>query len=282
MPAAGALPIPHRPNQDKLAMASALFVTYGLAASNVLAHVRKDHLIKDGTALAFLIVYLRTFLSVDPSVEHLATSLRRGGITSLIEFMPANRRTFPELAAVFKKAGLESVTDLYQKQRGAGMSKEILSHLKEMIAGTDSNEEIIVYLKEQEKGASISEVDFVGIIWNGLVSGIDMNAKADQIGDSLLKDLKETAPILEAFCSNARTEVGLINIIQAWCYENTQVLNLFVKILLTLFNADVISGDAIIYWHSKGSKPEARQHFLKQVEPFVQKLKEQEEESEEE
>jgi hypothetical protein len=50
----------------------------------------------------------------------------------------------------------------------------------------------------------------------------------------------------------------------------------------TLFNADVLSAQAIIYWHAKGSKPQGRQQFLKAAEPLVKKLQEQEDESDEE
>jgi hypothetical protein len=49
-----------------------------------------------------------------------------------------------------------------------------------------------------------------------------------------------------------------------------------------LYSTDVLSDQAILYWYSKGSKPQARQHFLKATEPLVQFLQEQEDESEEE
>lgn len=52
----------------------------------------------------------------------------------------------------------------------------------------------------------------------------------------------------------------------------------FVKILMTLFNDDVISSAAIAYWHGKGSKPQGRQQFLKISEPLVKKLAEMDEE----
>lgn len=64
-PAAGVHVPTDRPNQDKLAAATALFVAQGLVAPTILAAARKDHLIKDGSALGFLTVYLRTYLSVE-------------------------------------------------------------------------------------------------------------------------------------------------------------------------------------------------------------------------
>src|SRR3984957_16458297 len=40
-------------------------------------------------------------------------------------------------------------------------------------------------------------------------------------------------------------------------------------ILQVLYNKDCVSGQAIIYWHQKGSKPNGRQHFLKSTETLV-------------
>jgi len=275
-----ALPGP-RPNQDKLAMITAVFVTTGVAAPTVLASIKKDHLVKDGTTLAFLTVYLKTYLT-NESIDHLFSSLRRGGCHDLMEFLPASRRSMPELAAAFKKVGLDAITDMFQKQRANEVIKVTSAHLREMIAGSDSNEEIISYLKDQDRSKAIPDVDFVTLIWSGLVSNLDLNENPAGAGDELIKELKETAAILEPFCQSGRTQVALINAIQSWCYKNTTVTGLFVKILLNLFNLDVLSSDAIIYWHSKGSRPDGRQQFLKQADPLVKKLEEQEEESDEE
>lgn len=48
----------------------------------------------------------------------------------------------PELAAAFKKAGLDQVTEMFAKQRSQEVLKITAVHLKEMIAGNDSNEEV--------------------------------------------------------------------------------------------------------------------------------------------
>lgn len=77
------------------------------------------------------------------------------------------------------------------------------------------------------------------------------------------------APVLEAFCNGARAEVGLINAVQVHCYTDTRVMKAFPQILKVLYNADCISDQAILYWHSKGAKPQGKQHFLKVTEPLV-------------
>lgn len=93
------------------------------------------------------------------------------------------------------------------------------------------------------------------------------------------------------------------NTIQIWCYENTKLMNTFPKILkvrsfspfpllslllpLTqrrneqvLYSTDVLSDQAIIYWHAKGAKTQGKSHFLAATAPLVNFLKEQEESEE--
>jgi hypothetical protein len=36
-----------------------------------------------------------------------------------------------------------------------------------------------------------------------------------------------------------------------------------------LYNTDCISDQAIIYWATKGAKPQGKQHFIKATEPLV-------------
>jgi hypothetical protein len=56
----------------------------------------------------------------------------------------------------------------------------------------------------------------------------------------------------------------------------------FAKIIKELYAHDALSEQAILYWHSKGSKSQARQHFLKSTEPLVKFLKEQDEDEDDE
>ena len=124
-----------------------------------------------------------------------------------MEFLPVNRRTFPELSAHLKRNGLDAVVDYYQKQRATEISRATSAHLRDMISGTDANEEvrlrsflrnidltrrgqIIAYLKEQERTKTMPETDFLNLVWNGLVSSIDIAELQEKAGETLLKELK--------------------------------------------------------------------------------------------
>jgi len=97
-----------------------------------------------------------------------------------------------------------------------------------------------------------------------------------------VREVGKFAPILEPFSSSGKAQVALINMVQVHCYEDTRVIKAFPQILKVLYNKDVITDDAIIYWAQKGAKPQGKQHFLKATEPLVKYLKEQEEESDDE
>lgn len=56
----------------------------------------------------------------------------------------------------------------------------------------------------------------------------------------------------------------------------------FRKIVQILYDEDVVSENAILYWNEKGAKSQGKTSFLKQMEPFIQWLKTVESESEEE
>ncbi|KAK4057203.1 hypothetical protein OIO90_001698 [Microbotryomycetes sp. JL221] len=267
-------------DQEKLAAATALFVTNGLTSSNVLLTFKKDHLTKDTTSAKFLTNYCKAYLQVE-SVEHLSTTLRRGGVTDLEAFFPSSKQNANELSAHFKGAGLAPVVDVYLKQKTAQAKEDLSARLKEFVADEADFDEIASYLKIVYKRGLIGESDFVGIAWTGLLSGLDMTAKPEQLPDMAVKEIQAISPLLEPFCQKPATEVALINTIQTWCYENTKLMPAFVKILKVLYSQDVLSDQAIIYWHSKGAKPQAKQHFLSAAEPLVKFLKEQEDDSDE-
>lgn len=264
-------------DQEKLAAATALFVATGLTTAGVLLVFKKDHLTKDMTSANFITNYCKTYLQAE-SVEHLSTTLRKGGVTDLEAFFPTSKQNATELSAHLRAAGLSAVVDVYLKQKSAQAREDLLARLKEFVADEADFDEIASYLKVVYKRNLIAESDFVSITWNGLMSGLDMTLKPEQIPDLAVKEVQAISPLLEPFCQKPATEVALINNIQIWSYENTKVMPAFVKILKVLYSQDVLSDQAIIYWHSKGAKPQAKQHFLDAAAPLVKFLKEQEDE----
>ncbi|EJD03046.1 ARM repeat-containing protein [Fomitiporia mediterranea MF3/22] len=268
--------------RDKFAIATGLIMAQGLSTSAPLLSLAKDHLVKDFLALNVLTVIFRTYL-VDQTMEHLNSTLRKGGVKNILLFLPANKRDAKTLEDHFKKAGLPQVAEWFIRKQSAAARESVVKTLKELCEDENrSTDEIVEALKSSQEEQPIPATDFVGCIWQGLTGIIDWSTRADQIEAVVLREVDKYAPVLEPFCESAKTQVALINAVQVYAYEETRVMKTFPQILKILYNKDCISAQAIIYWHQKGAKPQGKQHFLKATEALVKFLEAQEDESDEE
>ncbi|KAJ7084390.1 hypothetical protein B0H15DRAFT_394106 [Mycena belliarum] len=267
--------------KDKLALATGLLISQGLANASCLQSLTKDHLVKDYVSVTVVTLIFRAYL-VDQSMDHLAGTLKRGGVKDLLAFFPPNKRSSKELEDHFKKEGLPAVAEWWAKKQYAVVKEGIVKDLQELCEREEAPEQILVAIKARQEEAPIPESELVQCIWQGLMASVDWSARPDQIENLALREVGRYTPIIQPFCNGAKTEVALINVVQVYCYEDTRIIKAFPQILKVLYNKDCISDQAIIYWHQKGSKPQGRQHFLKSTEQLVKFLQEQEDDSDEE
>jgi hypothetical protein len=265
----------------KLAITVGLLQAQGLSTAACLLSLTKDHLVKNDVSVNVLAIIFRAYLS-EQGMDHLSTTLRKGGVKDLLAFFPENKRDHKTLDEFFRKAGLPQVAEWWVKKQYAIGKETIVSALKEAIEREDSTASIIESVKAQQEELKLPETELVACIWQGLMATVDWSARPDQIEALALREVTKYCPVLEPFCNGAKTEVALINVVQVYCYEDTRIMKSFPNILKVLYNKDCVSDQAIIYWHQKGSKPQGRQHFLKSTETLVKFLQEQDEESEEE
>ncbi|KAI0321176.1 ARM repeat-containing protein [Amylostereum chailletii] len=266
--------------KDKFAVATGLLLAQGLASANCLQSLTRDHLVKNDIAVGVLTVIFRSYLS-EQSMEHLAGALKRGGIKDLLLFFAPNKRETKVLDEYFRKEGLPQVADWWTKRQNSLIKDDIVKAIHDALDRENSPTEIVSAVKGIIDERPLPEPDLVTCLWQGLMAGVDWSARADQIENLALREVTKYAPILEPFCNGPKTEVALINTVQVYCYEDTRIMKAFPQILKVLYNTDCISDQAIIYWHSKGSKPQGRQHFLKSTETLVKFLKENESDEEE-
>ncbi|WFD32030.1 hypothetical protein MSPP1_003072 [Malassezia sp. CBS 17886] len=261
----------------KLAVATALAMQMGLVNASVLAPLQKDHLTKDGLALQFVTQLFRAYLK-GQSMEHLGSILRKGGIRDWVLFFPQTKRAGDVVVAHFKSddVQLPQVADYYTKRQNKMLREQTAADLAQAISGGESTqEEMLVLLQERCKTLGQSVEDFVVVVWEGIMRGTDAQTKHDQIELIFPKEVARLAPLLQPWASNARAEIALINAIQLHCYTDTRLLKTFANLLKVLYNENVLSDQAIVYWAHKGAKPQGKEHFLKQAEPLVQFLESQ-------
>ncbi|CDO75405.1 hypothetical protein BN946_scf184855.g8 [Trametes cinnabarina] len=267
--------------REKVAIAAGLLMAQGLASASCLQSLTKDHLVKNDLSANVLTLVFRAYLSMQ-SMEHLAATLKRGGIKNLLAFFPENKRDDKVVDEHFRKAGLPQVAEWWTKRQYASLKESVVKQLKEMLESGSSHGDIVAAVKTMQEEQPLPETELISCIWQGLISSIDWSARQDQNEALALREITNFADIIQPFCNGPKTEVALINTVQVYCYEDTRIIKAFPQILKILYNQDCISDQAIIYWHQKGSKPQGRQHFLQATAPLVKFLQQNEESDEEE
>jgi hypothetical protein len=260
----------------KLAKVTGYCLANGLGSSACISSLFEDHLVKDGLSVEFAQVLFGVWLK-EKDIQSVATALKRCGIESkLMELLPINKRTMEHFMNSFPTADLQPIIEFQRKQTSNEMRKAMHSKLEEMIQNEDSVKEMVVFVKENMAKSGMQEHEVVVMVWNTLMNAVEWTKKEDLLADQALKHLTHYTSLLSAITGSGRSQLVLINKIQDYCYENTNFLKVFSKIIQLFYRADVLSEDAILKWHSEGK---GKSVIMEQLKPFVEWLKHAEEES---
>ncbi|KAI5453696.1 hypothetical protein NCC49_005515 [Naganishia albida] len=259
--------------REKMAYATAYFILENQVTGKCLQPLLRDVVVKDDVSIDFITIFFKVFLQ-SQTIEQLGALLRKSGITDLLAFFPNTKRDRIHLEKHFKAHGLNSVVDYYTKKVNAAVKEEVVARLKEMIAEEESTEDMLEYLKTKQAETKVGDLDMINAIWLAIMDSIDWNAKPDQLDAIVVKHVNAFAGLLEPFCNGAKAEVGLMNTVQVYCYNETRVMKAFPQLVKILYNTDCVSDQAILYWASKGAAPQGKQNFLKVTEPLVKFLQE--------
>jgi hypothetical protein len=215
-------------------------------------------------------VVFRAYLS-DQSVDHLASTLKKGGIKDLLLFFPVNKQESKCLEEHFKAADLPQVSEWWIKRQSAILKDDMIKELKEMCEREDDAEQASPGACNIHNGltwryrslplSKLARRHFLSlrrslfrlsgrVSWPLLIgvlvpirSRVLLCAKLlyafliTQYHSHSRSWTQKYAPILEAFCTNAKTEVALINVVQVYCYEDTRIIKAFPQILkVSLFH----------------------------------------------
>ena len=86
-------------------------------------------------------VIFRTYL-LDQSMDHLAGTLKKGGIKDLLAFFPPQKQDAKALEAHFKTEGLPQVADWFTKRQFAVIKEGLVNGLKQRCEQEDSVEDV--------------------------------------------------------------------------------------------------------------------------------------------
>ncbi|CAG8485502.1 16519_t:CDS:2 [Acaulospora colombiana] len=267
---------------NKLAMAIGLFASGQMTNINVLTVLFKEHLVKEGLSLQFVTAVFKAYLS-EQSIDHLGNSLKKAGMDNkLMEFFPPNKRDEEYFARYFEAEDMKQLVEYHNQKQRNSMKEQTIDRAKKMLQADNTSAEVIVYLKHQMKEGGWQESDFVQIVWDSVMQAVDWGSRAEQIETQVLRQVKQCSDILTVFATSPKTELALLQKVQVYCYDDTKLMKHFRQIVQILYDEDVVSESAILYWSEKGASHQGKTVFLKQMEPFIQWLKTVDSESEEE
>ncbi|KAG5463764.1 MAG: armadillo-type protein [Olpidium bornovanus] len=271
--------------RSKLATALGVFMSTGLVSISVLTVLFKEHLVKEGLSLQFVTAVFRSYLD-EAKIDQLSAALKKAGMdTRLLEFFPVNKRDSECFARHFETEDMKSLVDYQNKKAKSQIKDTIVDGLKAILtdeANPKPIPETITYLKGQMHDTGLSEAEFVCLVWDGLMASVDWSTRQEMLESQASKATNTYADMLNAFSTNPKSELALLQKIQLTCYEDAKLMKSFLTIVKNLYKHDVLSDSAIIYWYEKGSKSNGKAVFMKQTEAFVNWLKEQEDDEDEE
>jgi len=128
-------------DREKLAEATALFIIELQSSPKCLASLTKEHVSKDGVALAFITSFFKAYLARQ-NVDHLSTTLKRSGLRDLLLLFPVQTRDRKHLEEHFKKENLSPILDWYNKLALIEVKDETILNITRMVNDEESNEQV--------------------------------------------------------------------------------------------------------------------------------------------
>uniref|UniRef100_A0A7S0WTD3 W2 domain-containing protein n=1 Tax=Pyramimonas obovata TaxID=1411642 RepID=A0A7S0WTD3_9CHLO len=266
--------------QDRTALALSLTFTnkLGIPPENLMVTLNNDALVAKGTILRFITSFFKAHLA-DNSLDDLITLLKKSRTDDLMSYFPMQKRNADGFKQHFEAAGLKDLVS-YQEKKLSGESLQVLeaelvAHMEEYPNGVT---EAIDMVKEAKAKDSLADALLIQVLWRGVMGAIQWAGKnQQQTSNAVLRQVKLWSKLLATFTSTTRLEVELINLIQLWCYEANNLMKVFQDIVRLLYDTDVVSEEAIMFWAKKGSMTKGRQLFLEAMAPFIKWLEEAEE-----
>ncbi|XP_014663339.1 PREDICTED: basic leucine zipper and W2 domain-containing protein 1-A-like [Priapulus caudatus] len=263
--------------RNKLAIIMGLFLASGQVVPTCLPALKQDALVKEGIAMEFTLLMLRTWLN-EKDVTSVATAIRRSGL-DLMDLLPLNKRVFENLAIVLADAKLEALISLERDKQSVGVKKDLQSSLTERINDGEPIKETVAYVLETSKKYSFNENEIVVLVWTAMMASVEWNKKEDLLQEQALKHVKMYVPLLSALTTQNKSELALVVKIQEYCYDHMTFMKMFQKIIVLLYKVEVLSEEVVLLWYKEGHSTKGKSVFLDQMKKFVEWLQSAEEES---
>lgn len=266
----------------KLAKITGIILANGLCTARILSSLFEDHLVKEGIALEFAANMFSTWLN-EKDIGSITAALKKQQLdTRLMEMFPLNKRNLDQFTIFFRERKLGAIADMQTAHVASKAKKEAVKYLADMIKEESSDADMTDYVTELIDKQGMSETEVTLSIWTSVMASVEWNKKEDLVAEQALKHLRQYCPLLKATARSPKAELALMLKVQEFCYENMNFLKSFQKIIMLLYQNDVITEDVILKWYKDGHSSKGKSVFLEQMKKFVEWLHNAEEESDEE
>ncbi|KAJ1879071.1 hypothetical protein H4R99_004773 [Coemansia sp. RSA 1722] len=270
-----------------LAIGLGVLVSEGFMPMDCFRILQKDHLTKDGVALGFMTDVLRVYLR-DNNGQQLSKALKSAKIRQLADFFPVAKRDNDCFVRHFEAQDLPQIIELHTAQQTVAMRDALVVEMARIVRDaqraaedeTDGDDEVfeaanVKLAKAVQKTMrrnSWNEHDVVVLVWDALMASVDWPLRPDQVEALAVQQIQRFSMVLEAFTQSPKSEIALLKHVQMHCYSEPKLLKAFGRMVYELYEVDVLSDSAILFWAAKGVRFEGKTEFLKQTESFVKKL----------
>jgi len=266
----------------KLAKITGIILANGLCTSKILLSLFEDHLVKEGISVEFAAVMFSTWLQ-EKDIGSIVTSLKKQQVdTRLMEIFPQNKRNVDHFNTFFRERGLEQIAQMQSAHIASKAKKEAQKSLAKMIKNEETVPEMIDYVGELIDKEGMTESEVTISIWNSVMAAVEWNKKEDLVETQALSHLRQYCPLLAASAKSGRSQLTLMLKVQEYCYENMIFLKSFQKIVMLMYQTEVVTEEVIIKWYKDGHSNKGKSVFLEQMKKMVEWLQSAEEESSEE
>eukprot|EP00730_Choanoeca_flexa_P014493 TRINITY_DN6359_c0_g1_i1.p1 TRINITY_DN6359_c0_g1~~TRINITY_DN6359_c0_g1_i1.p1 ORF type:complete len:411 (+),score=133.98 TRINITY_DN6359_c0_g1_i1:25-1257(+) len=242
----------------------------GDCSSKPLSSLFLDQLVKDGLAESFMFDLFRGWLAVS-SINSLATSFRKSGMDAKLELMyPINKRSQEHLLDQLKQAeGLEQILSWQNSQRSTAVKNELSYKLIDAFKAEQKPSEVNELIQQTMKEVSLKETDVVTLLWTAIMESVEWNKKQDLVAEQALRQVHKYIPLLRTLTSTGKAQSLLMVKIQNYCFDNQNLLKVFVKIIMLLYHHEVLEEDSILEWYNEKHSSKGRSVFLEQSKDMV-------------
>lgn len=269
--------------RNRLAVSAYIMISSGLCTAACLSKITNEHLVKEGIAREFAKVFFKTWLS-EKDFNSLLAALKKAELDGkLLELFPLNKRSLKSFEEFFGDDDLNAIVEYQRNHLTRTATKELKAKLNRKFTDEESStKEMSDLCHEYEEKYKLGLHQITEIVWGCMMKSVEWNKKEDLLAEQALKHIKSYSPVLAEFSTTPKAELTLLCKVQDYCYDNMNFMKVFQKIVMLLYQTDVIGEDTIVIWYNKDHSAKGKSVFLDQMQKMVEWLQNAEEESSDE